>query len=64
MPIRPLGTSRERADWYRKEAQTCLDLGARMSLKVDRARLTDMAQHWLGLAEVADDKAAEGKDDL
>ena len=36
-------TARERAAGYRKEAQTCLDIAERMSLKVDRLRLLEMA---------------------
>jgi hypothetical protein len=55
-------TSRERAEWYRKEAQSCFELAARMSLRVDRQRLTEMANHWLRLAELADAKAARGDD--
>ena len=50
-------TARERADWYRKEAKTCLELSGRMSLNADRARLVEMANHWAELARRAEEKA-------
>jgi hypothetical protein len=55
-------SARERAEDYRKEAQTCMDLAAKMSLRTDRARMIEMAQHWIDLAERADAKAARGDD--
>ena len=56
-------TARERAEQYRKEAQTCLDIARRMSPSADRARLVEMSQHWISLAEIAEEKAAKGKDE-
>ena len=55
-------SARERAVEYRKEAKSCLDLAARMSLRVDRERLTEMARHWLRLADLADAKFARGEE--
>jgi hypothetical protein len=39
---------------YRKMAADCIEVAQRMSLKDDRARMTEMAQRWLDLAQQAD----------
>lgn len=57
-----MSTARARAEGYRKEAQTCIELAGRMSMLSDRARLIEMAQHWLRMAEIAEAKAATGED--
>jgi hypothetical protein len=57
-----MASARERAEGYRKEAKTCLELAGRLSLDSDRARLTDMAMHWLRIAEIAEAKAPRGED--
>ena len=56
-------SARERAAQYRKEAEICMDFASQISLKSDRAKLVEMAAHWISLAEIAEAKAAEGKDD-
>lgn len=57
-----MSAARERAEGYRKEARSCLEFAAKMSLRADRERLTEMANHWLRLADLADAKAAAGED--
>jgi hypothetical protein len=41
-----------------------MDLASKVSLKTDRAKLLEMAQHWINLAQIAEAKAAQGKDDF
>jgi len=43
---------------YRRQAAACLEVAERMSLRDDRARMLEMAQHWLELAQRAE---AEGE---
>jgi hypothetical protein len=40
----------EKADHYREEAKSCLEIAERMPAVADRALLLDMAQHWLDMA--------------
>ena len=48
---------------YRKMAAECVEIGQRMSLNEDRARLFNMAEHWLRLAQETEAKAlASGGD--
>jgi hypothetical protein len=42
------------AEVYRREAAACLEVAQRMSVAADRARLTEMAQRWLELAQKAE----------
>ena len=56
-----MSSARERADDYRKEAQSCIEVANRMSVTEDRIRLLQMAQHWLELAKKAD-KADNGEE--
>jgi putative IMPACT (imprinted ancient) family translation regulator len=39
---------------YRKMAANCIEVAQRMSLKDDRARMMEMAQRWLDLAQQAE----------
>jgi hypothetical protein len=39
---------------YRAMAAMCLEIANQMSLDSDRARMTDMAQKWLKLAETSE----------
>ena len=57
-----MSTAHARAEGYRKEAQTCFDLADRMSMNSDRARLIEMGQHWLRMAEMAEAKAVRSED--
>jgi hypothetical protein len=56
-----MAMSKDKAEEYRRQAAACLEAAARMSLHSDRARLLEMAQHWLDLAVKAE-KAAERDD--
>jgi putative IMPACT (imprinted ancient) family translation regulator len=47
---KPNGT----AEQYRKMAADCIEVAQRMSLKDDRARMMEMAQRWLDLAQQAE----------
>ena len=60
----PMSTARERAEGYRREAKACVEVAERMSLREDRERMFKMAQHWLELAVIAEEKAARGDDAL
>jgi hypothetical protein len=42
------------AEQYRKMAADCIEVAQRMSLKDDRARMMEMAQRWLDLAQQAE----------
>jgi hypothetical protein len=44
----------EKAAEYRREASICLELAPRISLRLDRERMTEMAQRWLDLARQAE----------
>ncbi len=44
---------------YRREAQICMEMAQRMSMRIDRERLMAMAKHWLELAERAEADDAE-----
>jgi hypothetical protein len=46
------------ADYPRMAAQ-CIEAAERMSLRADRARLLEMAQRWLRLAEGTEARAPE-----
>jgi hypothetical protein len=39
---------------FRREAKVCIEMAERMSMRVDRELLIDMAKHWLELAERAE----------
>jgi len=45
---------RKKAEGYRREAASCLEAAERMSAAADLARLMEMAQRWLELAEAAE----------
>jgi hypothetical protein len=45
-----MASSKSKAEEYRREAAACLEVAERMSLSLDRARMLQMAQHWLELA--------------
>jgi hypothetical protein len=45
---------RDKADEYRRQAASCVEVAKRMSLLEDRARMTEMAQRWLDLASEAE----------
>jgi len=47
-----------RVEAYRKQAKACLEVAERMSIDSDRARMLQMAQHWLGLAIKAEREAS------
>lgn len=57
-----MATERERAEGYREEAQACMDVAERISIKADRKRMVSMAKHWLELAQKAEAKADAGAD--
>lgn len=57
-----MSSAAEPAKKYRKEAQIFLELAGRISLNGNRARLVEMSQHWLRLAEIAEAKAERGED--
>jgi hypothetical protein len=44
----------DKAAEYRKQAQACLEVAQRMSVRADRERMTEMAQRWLELAQAAE----------
>jgi hypothetical protein len=39
---------------FRRQAAACVDIAQRMSLREDRARILEMAQRWLELAQKAE----------
>jgi hypothetical protein len=41
----------DRAAQYRKEAAACLEVAEGVSVRADRARMMEMAQRWLELAQ-------------
>lgn len=43
----------EKSAEFRRRAEACLDVAKRMSLRDDRACMTEMAQRWLDLAQQA-----------
>jgi hypothetical protein len=50
----PLTEPPSRAAEYRRLAAECLEVAERMSLREDRARMMEMAQRWLDLAQKAE----------
>jgi putative IMPACT (imprinted ancient) family translation regulator len=44
----------DKIEAYRKMAADCIEVAQRMSLKDDRARMMEMAQRWLDLAQQAE----------
>ena len=46
----------KRAKEYRHQAAICLKWASRMSLEIDRARMTEMALRWLDLAKEAEER--------
>jgi len=42
--------SDNKADEYMRNAQACMDVAERMSLREDRERMVQMAERWLQLA--------------
>jgi len=46
--------SNDKTEEYRKMAADCIEVAQRMSLKDDRARMMQMAQRWLDLAQQAE----------
>ena len=46
-----------RAAEYRRLAAGCLEVAERMSLREDRARMMEMAQRWVDLAQKAEAEA-------
>jgi hypothetical protein len=48
-----------KAEEYRREAAACLEVAEKMSLSSDRARLLQMAQHWLDLAVKAETREGD-----
>lgn len=48
------GSALRSAEQYRELAAQCQDLAQRMSLKTDKARMLEMAQQWLAMAEAAE----------
>jgi hypothetical protein len=53
-----MGDGKDRAAEYRKQAAACIEVADRMSLRDDRTRMLETAQHWLELAQRAE---AEGE---
>ena len=49
-----MGKDTDKAAEYRRQAVLCLEVAERMSLRDDRARMIQMAQHWLELAQRAE----------
>jgi len=45
---------------FRRQAAACVEIAERMSLREDRARILEMAQRWLALAQKAE-AAAEAE---
>lgn len=49
-----MGDPGTKADDYRREAKTCLEMAERAEKKDDILKLLDMAQRWLELADRED----------
>ncbi len=49
-----MNSERDRAPEYRQHAKACLELAGRMLPGPERARIVEMAQHWLDLATKAE----------
>ena len=47
-------SSKEKAAEFRRQAAICFDLAQRISLKEDRERMMQVAEHWLELAKRAE----------
>jgi hypothetical protein len=50
-------SSKEKAAEFRRQATICFDLAGRISLKEDRERMMQVAEHWLELAKRAEAEA-------
>jgi hypothetical protein len=50
----PMTSSKEKAAEFRRQATLCREVAERMSLEEDRARMIEMAEHWLELAKRAE----------
>ena len=57
-----MNSARERTRAYRKEAELCMELAQRMAVATYRARLIEVAQLWLHLAERDEAKPDRGDD--
>jgi hypothetical protein len=49
-----MGDKVSKAEEYRKQAAACLQVAERVSLLDERARMLEMARHWLELARKAE----------
>jgi hypothetical protein len=47
-------SQKDKAAEFRKWAAECLEVAERMSLKGDKARMMEVAEHWLELARLAE----------
>ncbi len=52
----------DKAIEYRQNAKACLDLAERIPLGPERARILEMAQHWLDLAIKVEKSAISGEE--
>jgi hypothetical protein len=50
-------SSKEMAAEFRRQAAICLDVAQRISLKEDKERMMQVAEHWLELAKRAEAEA-------
>ena len=50
-------SSKEKAAEFRRQATICFDLAQRISLKEDKERMMQVAEHWLELAKRAEAEA-------
>jgi hypothetical protein len=50
-------SSREKAVDFRRQAAICFDVAHRISLKEDKERMMQVAEHWLELAKQAEAEA-------
>jgi hypothetical protein len=55
-------SQKDKAAEFRKRASECLEVAGRMSLKSDKAQMTEIAEHWLELARLAEAES-EAPDD-
>ena len=47
-------SAKDKAAEYRKHGADCFEVAKRMSLKADRTRMIELAEHWLELARLAE----------
>ena len=47
-------SAKDKAAEFRKHAADCFEVAKRMSLKADRMRMVELAEHWLELAKLAE----------